>query len=140
MGNLDTMNANELVIFAREFSLIGPLMSERAVKVLFAYVQHDEETLEMKEDNAGTKGGDKSEGDDSEMVFSEFYEVIFAIGSQKKPDPYNVLNMRIDTFLKTDLIPTAFNLKRFIRKGLEKIRGMSENDKGSDSDGDESSN
>ena len=37
----DTMNNKELVSFCRDFKMIGPLMSERSVKVLFAYVQQE---------------------------------------------------------------------------------------------------
>ena len=137
MDNLDSMNVNELVVFAREFKLVGPLLSERAIKVLFAYVQHDEETLLMKEDNAGTKGSDKIEGDDSEMVFGEFYEAVAAIGSQMHPDPYCVLDIRIDNFLKDTLIPRAFTMKRFKKQGLKKITGG--DDGGGDSEDDDDS-
>ena len=93
LGSLDTMNANELVICCRDFKLVGPLLSERAVRVLFAYVQHDEELIEELE-SKGKPVNVVDEGDDDEMVFAEYLESQMAIGAQMNPDPYNVLNIR----------------------------------------------
>jgi len=108
----DTMNSNELVSFCRDFKFIGPLISERSIKVLFAYVQQDEEALDDDEnDDVG----------DSEMVFSEFAESQAALGCQMRPDPYNVVEMRIDQFLCQEVIPKALDMLRFRGKGLRKL-------------------
>jgi len=65
----DTMNVGELVGFGREFELIGgpPLLSERAMKVLFAYVQQEDP-------DAADESGNAVVDDNSEMVISEFQE------------------------------------------------------------------
>ena len=47
------------------------------------------------------------------MVFAEFNESQGAIAAFRQPDPYNVLDMRIDMFLKNELIPAARELDRF---------------------------
>jgi hypothetical protein len=117
-GHLDTMNSDELVIGCREFKLVGPLLSERAVKVLFAYVQHDEEAIGAAQ--AGGKIVVVDEGDDDEMVYAEFVESMFAIGAQMEPDPYNVLNIRLDKFLSAEIITKALDMQRFVNKGLKK--------------------
>ena len=116
------MNANELVAWARDFKLVGPLLSERAVRVLFAYVQHDEEIIGELEEN-GRQLVD--EGDDDEMVFAEYLESIMAVGSQLYPDPYNVLNIRIDRFVQIDVVQKALKMVRFVNKGLKKNRRLS---------------
>ena len=100
--------------------MVGPLLSERAVKVLFAYVQQEEEMLDEDEGN--------DDVGDSEMVFSEFVESQAAIGCQMRPDPYNVVEIRIDHFISQEIIPRALdgsqtcnvNL-RFRGKGLKKL-------------------
>ncbi len=102
----DTMNAGELVSFCREVKLIGPLLSEKGVRTIFAYVQQEEEELDEEGEEAGDVG-------DSEMVFAEFNESQGAIAAFRQPDPYNVLDMRIDMFLKNELIPAARELDRF---------------------------
>lgn len=102
----DTMNAGELVSFCREVNLIGALLSEKSVRTIFAYVQQEEE--ELDEDEGGV-----SDVGDSEMVFAEFNESQGAIAAYRQPDPYNVLDMRIGTFLKKELIPAASELERF---------------------------
>ena len=117
--NLDSMNANELVAFARQMGLVGPGVSERQIKVLFAYVQHDEETLVGAGAGAGAEGGDAVEGNDNEMVFSEFCEACFAICAQMRPDPYNVMQKRIDGFLGGELLPKAAVMRRFRGKNIK---------------------
>ena len=109
----DTMNNTELVSFFRDFEMIGPLLSERAVKVLFAYVQQDEEALDDEETGA--------EVADSEMVYAEFVESQAAIGCQMRPDPYNVYEMRIDHFISQEIMPRAHTNLRFRGKGLKKL-------------------
>ena len=109
----DTMNNTELVSFCRDFGMIGPLMSERSVKVLFAYVQQEEEMLD--DDEATEDVGD------SEMVYSEFAESQAAIGCQMRPDPYNVVEIRIDQFISEEIIPRALTMIRFRGKGLRKL-------------------
>ncbi|GMH47323.1 hypothetical protein TL16_g00036 [Triparma laevis f. inornata] len=112
----DTMNSNELVSFCREFEMVGPLLSERAVKVLFAYVQQEEEMLDEDEGN--------DDVGDSEMVYSEFVESQAAIGCQMRPDPYNVVEIRIDHFISQEIIPRALDgcaCLRFRGKGLRKL-------------------
>ncbi|GMH50366.1 hypothetical protein TL16_g00756 [Triparma laevis f. inornata] len=109
LGSLDTMNANELVACCRDFKLVGPLLSERAVKVLFAYVQHDEELIEELKSKGKTVNV-VDEGDDDEMVFAEYTESQMAIGAQMNPDPYNVLNIRIDRYFSLNLINKALDM------------------------------
>ena len=110
----DTMNNKELVSFCRDFKMIGPLMSERSVKVLFAYVQQEEEALD--EDERSEDVGD------SEMVFAEFVEANAAMGCQMRPDPYNVVEIRIDHFISQEIIPRAHEMTtRFRGKGLRKL-------------------
>ncbi|GMH72480.1 hypothetical protein TrRE_jg7224 [Triparma retinervis] len=121
LGSLDTMNANELVTCCRDFKLVGPLLSERALRVLFAYVQHDEELIKEME-TAGRAATVHDAGDDDEMVYAEFVESMMAVGAQLYPDPYNVLNIRIDQFVTRDLINKALKMIRFNGKGLKKIR------------------
>mmetsp|Transcript_2238 Transcript_2238/g.4587 ORF Transcript_2238/g.4587 Transcript_2238/m.4587 type:complete len:729 (-) Transcript_2238:7-2193(-) len=121
LGNLDTMNANELVSCCRDFKLVGPLLSERALRVLFAYVQHDEELIKEME-TAGRAVTVNDAGDDDEMVYAEYVESMMAVGAQLYPDPYNVLNIRIDQFVTRDLLSKAQKMVRFNGKGLKKIR------------------
>ena len=102
----DTMNAGELVSFCREVKLIGPLISEKGVRTIFAYVQQEEELLDEESNEQGDVG-------DSEMVFAEFNESQGAIAAFREPDPYNKLGMRVDKFFKEELIPAARNLGRF---------------------------
>jgi len=109
----DTMNNTELVSFCREFEMVGPMLSERAVKTLFAYVQQDEEALD---DDEGSE-----EVGDSEMVFAEFQESQAAIGCQMRPDPYNVVEIRIDHFVSQEIIPRSLDMLRFRGKGLRKL-------------------
>ena len=121
LGNLDTMNANELVSCCREFKLVGPLLSERALRVLFAYVQHDEELIKEME-TAGRAATVHDAGDDDEMVYAEYVESMMAVGAQLYPDPYNVLNIRIDQYVTRDLVNPAQKMIRFNGKGLKKNR------------------
>ena len=106
----DTMNAQELVSFNREVKMIGPLLSEKAVRTIFAYVQQEEEELDEGE------GGDVG---DSEMVYAEFTEALGGIACIMEPDPYNVVPMRLDWFLDRKLMPNAKALPRFRGKGLK---------------------
>ena len=53
-----------------------------------------------------------------EMVYLEFTECHGAIGSFQRPDPYNVLDMRLDSFLSEDVVPPCKQLPRFRGKGL----------------------
>lgn len=105
----DTMNATELVSFCRDMRLIGPLLSEKAVRALFAYVQQEEEPAD---------GDGSADAGDSEMVFAEFTEALGAIAAFMRPDPYNVMDVRIDDFLKNQLIATAKTLPKLKGKGL----------------------
>ena len=113
MGSLDSMNSAELVTYARDLGMVGapPLFSERAVKTVFAYCQQEEEQEEEEAEG--------EEGDESEMVYSEFMEVNGAMGSQMVPDPYNMLEMRIDQFLGNTVNPAAVKHPRFKGKGLK---------------------
>ena len=114
VGTLESMNSTELVTYGRELELVGapPLLSERHVKVLFAYCQQEEEQTE--EDEGETQS-------DSEQVYSEFMETNAAIGSQMRPDPYNVLEIRIDKFLNEMIHPKACTIQRFRGKGLKDV-------------------
>jgi hypothetical protein len=130
MASADTMNVGELVTFGRHFTLIGgpPLLSERAVKTLFAYVQ--------QEDPDGTDdSGDALVDDNSEMVLQEFKEALAAVGAQLYPDPYNVFEMKVATFLKKNVIMPAFKMDRFRRlgappKGLKPLSAAGEDEVG----------
>ena len=109
VGALDTMNANEIVTFTRDINLIGPLLSEKSVRTIFAYVQQEEE--ELDEDESDESG-------DSEMVFTEFLEALGGIACIMQPNPYNVVAMRLNDFLEQMLIPNAKSLPRMRGKGL----------------------
>ena len=50
--------------------ILGPIMSNRMVRTIFAFVQQEEEELEDDDDE---------EGGDNEMVYSEFCEVAAAM-------------------------------------------------------------
>jgi hypothetical protein len=115
----DTMNATELVSLMREIKLVGPLFSERSVRILFAYVQQEEELLDEDEEEAGDVG-------DSEMVYAEFVESEGAAGCWMQPDPYNVVDMRIDKFLLEQLTPACKALLRFRGKGLKELNVVPE--------------
>jgi len=106
VDSMDSMNSTELVSYGRELGLVGgpPALSERAIKTLFAFCQQEEE--EVEEGEAETQS-------DSEQVYSEFMETNAAIGSQMKPDPYNVLEMRLDQYLNEMVHPIAAKLPRF---------------------------
>ncbi|GMH78417.1 hypothetical protein TL16_g07793 [Triparma laevis f. inornata] len=121
----DTMNVAELVSFGRQFNLIGgpPLLSERAVKVLFAYVQQEDPDGE-------DENGDAIVDDNSEMVISEFKEALAAVGGQLYPDPYNVFDMKLQKFLRKEIISHALSMQRFRKlgappKGLKPLRRAS---------------
>lgn len=103
IDNLGTMNSGELVTFCSEMKLIGPIFGQRAVRMLFAFCQQEEEELEGDEDDSG----------DSECVYSEFAEICTAIATYMRPDPYVVLDMRIYNFLNQVLFPAAIKLDRF---------------------------
>ena len=127
-----TMNVGELVSFGRGFSLIGapPLLSERAVKVLFAYVQQEDP-------DASDEEGEAVVDDDNEMVISEFREALAAIGGQLYPDPYNVFDMKVSMFLKNQIVKVAAAMLRFRKlggppKGLKPIRRSSKSGENAD--------
>ena len=63
--------------------------------------------------DAVEEGEEAGDVGDSEMLFAEFNESQGAIAAFRQPDPYNVLDMRIDMFLKNELIPAARELDRF---------------------------
>ena len=112
----DTMNAIELASYCRDLKLIGPLFSEKTTKTLFAYVQQQEELLDAVGDD-----DENTEIDNSEMVYLEFTECHGAIGSFQRPDPYNVLDMRLDSFISEDVVPPCRAMVRFRGKGLKEI-------------------
>ena len=49
-----------------------------------------------------------------------------AIGSQMRPDPYNVLEMRIDQYLNELVHPVAITLQRFRGRGLKTVERLKE--------------
>lgn len=110
---LTSMNSTELDTFCTEVGLIGPMLSHRAVRVIFAYVQQEEELLE---------GDDVSDeiGGDNEMVYTEFKEACGAIGSWMEPDPYLTMAMRIDRFLLRKMFPACIAMPRFKFKKLRR--------------------
>ena len=103
---MDTMNCKELVSFCMEMKLTGPILSQRAVRTIFAFVQQEEAELEEDEDD----------DDGSEMVYSEFVEALAAIAMFLCPNPYEVVPSRINRYIKEILIPAA--------KDNEKTRKM----------------
>jgi len=107
------MSIGELVISARELKIIGNMFSEKALRTLFAYVQREEELEVGGDDDDGFNG----ESGDSEMVYGEFQEAIGGIASQLKPDPYNVLEMRLEGYLNTMYFPAAVDHIRFKKNG-----------------------
>ena len=64
---------------------------------------------------------ENTEIDNSEMVYLEFTECHGAIGSFMRPDPYNVLDMRLDSFISEDVVPPCRAMVRFRGKGLKEI-------------------
>ena len=43
--------------FCRDFEMIGAMLSERHVRTIFKYVQHDEEQIDDDEDSDAEAGG-----------------------------------------------------------------------------------
>ena len=119
VDSLESMNSAELVTYCRDMKLCGgpPALSERAVKTLFAFCQQEEEDIDEGEDETQS---------DSEQVYSEFMETNAAIGSQMRPDPYNVLEMRIDQYLNELVHPVALTLQRFRGRGLKTVERLKE--------------
>ncbi|GMH56331.1 hypothetical protein TrLO_g10324 [Triparma laevis f. longispina] len=117
--SLESMNSKELVTYCRDLKLCGapPALSERAIKTLFAFCQQEEE--EIEEGEAETQS-------DSEQVYSEYMETNAAIGSQMRPDPYNVLEIRIDQYLCELVHPVSITLQRFRGKGLLTVERLKE--------------
>jgi len=96
----DTMNNKELCSFCKEMKLLGPILSNRMVRQIFAFVQQEEE--ELDEDD-----GEDEEGGDNEMVYSEFAEATGAIACVLKPNPYCTVDSRLRDYLKQVLFPAA---------------------------------
>ena len=94
---MDTMNCKELTSFCMEMKLTGPILSQRAVRTIFAFVQQEEAELDEDEDD----------DDGSEMVYSEFMEALSAVAMFLEPNPYEVVPSRINRFIKKTLIPAA---------------------------------
>jgi len=94
---MDTMNCKELVSFCMEMKLTGPILSQRAVRTIFAFVQQEEAELDEDEDD----------DDGSEMVYSEFIEALAAIAMFLRPNPYEVVPSRINRYIKEILLPAA---------------------------------
>ena len=94
---MDTMNCKELVSFCMEMKLAGPILSQRMIRTMFAFVQQEEADLDDDEDD----------DDGSEMVYSEFMEALSAIAMILVPNPYEVVPTRIDRFVKKILLPAA---------------------------------
>ena len=119
VDSLESMNSKELVTYCRDIKLCGapPALSERAIKTLFAFCQQEEEALDE---------GEEETQSDSEQVYSEFMETNAAIGSQMRPDPYNVLEIRIDQYLCELVHPVALTLLRFRAKGLLAVERLKE--------------
>ena len=116
-----SMNATELVTFAREMLVCGapPALSERGIKNLFAWCQQEEEDVDEDENEAETQSS-------SEQVYSEFMETNSAIGCQLKPDPYNVVEIRLDQYLNESIHPVALKNKRFRGRGLRDPKKLKE--------------
>ena len=111
-GGGDTMNCKELTSFSKEMKLLGPILSNRMVRTVFAFVQQEEEELDEDE-------GEDEEGGDNEMVYSEFCEAMAAYGCILRPNPYCTVDSRLRDYLKQVLFPAAKeNLKtRKVIKG-----------------------
>ncbi len=77
------MNCKELTSFCKEMKLLGPILSNRMVRTVFAFVQQEEEELEDDDDE---------EGGDNEMVYSEFAEATSAMACILKPNPYETVD------------------------------------------------
>ena len=96
----DTMNNKELCSFCKEMKLLGPILSNRMVRQIFAFVQQEEEELDEDE-------GEDDEGGDNEMVYSEYAEAISAIACVLKPNPYCTVDTRLRDYLRYILFPAA---------------------------------
>ena len=96
----DTMNNKELCSFCKEMKLLGPILSNRMVRQIFAFVQQEEE--ELDEDD-----GEDEEGGENEMVYSEFAEATGAIACVLKPNPYCTVDTRLRDYLRYILFPAA---------------------------------
>ena len=46
VGFLNTMNRKELTTLCSEFKLLGPIVTQRAIRTIFAYVQQEEELMD----------------------------------------------------------------------------------------------
>ena len=96
----DTMNNKELCSFCKEMKLLGPILSNRMVRQIFAFVQQEEEELDDDD-------GEDEEGGDNEMVYSEFSEAVGAIACVLKPNPYCTVDTRLRDYLRYILFPAA---------------------------------
>ena len=65
-------------------------------------LKEEEELMEGEEDSG-----------DNECVYAEFTEIVCAIATYMRPDPYVVLDMRLYNFLNQVLYPVAIRNSRF---------------------------
>ena len=101
----DTMNVQELQTMCRDLKLVGPRLSLRACRTIFAFVQQEEAALEDNED--------ADDDDESEMVFAEFREATAALSVWMRPDPYEKMADKIRNFLCETVFPAAKKLYFF---------------------------
>jgi len=99
------MNVTELQTMCRDLKLVGPRLSLRACRTIFAFVQQEEAALEDSEA--------ADDDDESEMVFAEFREAIAALSVWLRPDPYEKMADKIREFLSTTVFPAAKKLHFF---------------------------
>jgi len=135
IGQMDTMNCKELTSFAKEMKLLGPIMSNRMVRTIFAckynhcvcwlvfvvfvvgcpffmltfFIFFDITTVVQQEEEELEDDDDEEEGGDNEMVYSEFTEATAAMACVMKPNPYETVDSRLKNYLKWMLFPAAKN-------------------------------
>ena len=96
--NVSTINETEFVKLIRDIGLMSGNMSEKSTRIVFAYVQAE---------NDETNPGENPENTTSEMVFTEFLEAVGALAALHNPDPYIPLSFRIEQYISNVFRPAA---------------------------------
>ena len=105
-----TMNIKELIVMARQLNLLKPgVLTDATLKTLFSHVQYDETsntgTVDAKHSGRNrerTNSGDQAinDGDDDEMNFEEFKEILCAMSAHLYPNPWTPAHKKLKLLLE----------------------------------------
>jgi hypothetical protein len=106
-----TMNIKELIVMARQLNCMKPgVLTDATLKTLFSHVQYDETSSNNNTADAKHSGGNRdransgehpiNDGDDDEMNFEEFKEILCAMSAHLYPNPWTPAHKKLKLLLE----------------------------------------